>query len=66
VLYSANTVANGQGKPKLMVYIITVDQVEWVECWLAAFNRQEEWKLQTTKGVSRSKLERWLKKTNSV
>jgi hypothetical protein len=42
-----------------MVYIVTADQVE---CWFAAFNRQEEGKLQTTKGVSRSKLERWLKK----
>jgi hypothetical protein len=56
VWYSANTVANGRGS--LMVYIVTVDQVE---CWFAAFNRQEEWKLQTTKGVSRNKLERWLK-----
>jgi hypothetical protein len=57
VWYSANTVANGRGS--LMVYIVTADQVE---CWFAAFNRQEEGKLQTTKGVSRSKLERWLKK----
>jgi hypothetical protein len=36
-----------------MVYIVTVDQVE---CWFVAFNREEEWKLQTTKGVSRTSL----------
>lgn len=41
-----------------MVYVATADQVE---CWSAAFNRQQEWKLQATKGVSRSRLERWLK-----
>lgn len=54
--YSANTVANGRGS--VMVYVVTADQVE---CWSAAFNRQQEWKLQATKGVSRSRLERWLK-----
>lgn len=57
VWYSANTVANGRGS--VMVYAVTVDQVE---CWFAAFNRQEEWKLQTTKGVTRGRLEEWLKK----
>ncbi len=57
VWYSASTVTNGRAS--LMVYIVTVDSVA---CWFAAFNRQEEWKLQTTKGVSRSTLERWLNK----
>jgi len=57
VWYSANTVANGRGS--VMVYVVTVDQVQ---CWFAAFNREEEWKLQTTKGVTRDSLERWLKK----
>jgi len=57
VWYSANTVANGRGS--VMVYVVTADQVE---CWFAAFNRQEEWKLETTKGVTRDKLENWLEK----
>lgn len=57
VWYSANTVANGRGS--VMVYVVTADQVE---CWFAAFNRQEEWKLETTKGVTRAKLERWIEK----
>lgn len=54
--YSGNTVANGRGS--VMVYAVTADQVE---CWFAAFNRQQEWKLKTTKGVSRDRLERLLK-----
>ena len=57
VWYSANTVLNGRGS--VMVYVITADQVE---CWFAAFNRQEAWKLETTKGVNRDKVERWLEK----
>ena len=56
VWYSANSVANGRAS--VMVYVVTADQVE---CWFAAFNRQQEWKLQSTKGVSRDRLERWLK-----
>ena len=55
--YSANTVANGRGI--VMVYVVTADQVE---CWFAAFNREEEWKLKATKGVTRDKLESWLDK----
>jgi len=57
VWYSANTVSNGKGS--IMVYVVTADQVE---CWFAAFSREEEWKLQTTKGVTRDELERWLEK----
>lgn len=57
VWYSANTLVNGKGS--IMVYVVTVDQVE---CWFAAFDRQEEWRLQTTKGVTRDRLQRWLKK----
>jgi hypothetical protein len=57
VWYSGNTVVNGRGS--VMVYVVTVNHVE---CWFAAFNRQEEWKVQTTKGVTRDTVERWLKK----
>ena len=53
--YGANTVANGRGS--VMVYAVTADQVE---CWFAAFNRDEEWKLKATEGVTRSTLEHWL------
>ncbi|MBV9147002.1 MAG: hypothetical protein JO065_13875 [Acidobacteria bacterium] len=56
VWYSANTVANGRGS--VMVYVATADHVE---CWFAGFNRQQEWKLDTAKGVNRDTLERWLK-----
>jgi hypothetical protein len=37
-----------------MVYVVRVGQVE---CWFAAFNQEEEWKLQTANGVNGNKLE---------
>lgn len=55
VWYSANSVANGRGS--VMVYVVTANQTE---CWFAAFNREEKWKLLTTKGVTRDRVERWL------
>lgn len=54
--YSGNTVTNGKGS--VMVYVVAGGQVE---SWFAAFNRQQEWKLQATKGVGRNILEGWLK-----
>jgi hypothetical protein len=44
VWYSGNTVANGRGS--VMVYKVAAGELE---CWFAAFNRQEGWKLQATK-----------------
>ena len=55
VWYSANTLANG--KASVMVYSVAADGLE---CWFAAFNRHEGWKLQTTKGVSRVDVEHLL------
>jgi hypothetical protein len=52
VWYSANTVANGRGS--VMVYNVGASGLE---CWFAAFNRQEGWKVQQTKGVSRDDVE---------
>jgi hypothetical protein len=58
VWYSAKTVANGRGS--VMVYNATV---AGVECWFAAFSRQETWKLHATKGVSREEVEDMLSRT---
>ena len=55
VWYSANTVANDRGS--LMVYNVAPDGFE---CWFAAFVRRGEWKLRTTKGISRTKVEELL------
>jgi hypothetical protein len=52
VWYSAKTVANGRGS--VMVYNARADGVE---CWFAAFSRQETWKLYATKGVRREEVE---------
>ena len=52
VWYSGNTLANGRGS--IMVYNLLADQVE---CWFAAFNRQDGWKLSAAKGVSRQDVE---------
>ena len=55
VWYSGNTVANGKGS--VMVYTA---QDGWVDCWFAAFNRHENWKLHATKGVSRESVQQLL------
>jgi hypothetical protein len=52
VWYSANTIANGRGS--VMVYDLRADGLE---CWFAAFNRLQGWKVQQTKGVSRDDVE---------
>jgi hypothetical protein len=59
VWYSANTVANGRGS--VMVYNVATDGVQ---CWFAAFTRQETWKLHATKGVSREEVENLLGTTS--
>lgn len=56
VWYSGNTIANGRGS--VMVYSVKADQVE---CWFAAFNREQEWKLGATKGISRQDVERLIR-----
>jgi len=60
VWYSANTLANGRGS--VMVYNVSDGGLE---CWFAAFNRQEEWKLQATKGVSRDDVKQLLEVRSS-
>lgn len=60
VWYSANTVANGRGS--VMVYNIGVNGLE---CWFAAFNRREGWKVQQTKGVSRDDVEQLVEMRSS-
>src|ERR1700723_2623144 len=55
VWYSGNTLANGRGS--IMVYNLLADQLE---CWFAAFNRQDGGKLSATKGVSQQDVETWL------
>lgn len=55
VWYSANTLANGRAS--VMVYSVAGDQVE---AWFAAFNREQDWKLQATKDVSREDVQRLL------
>jgi hypothetical protein len=40
-----------------MVYKVVADQVQ---CWFAAFERQQDWKLHATKGISREDLEELL------
>lgn len=52
VWYSGKTLANGRGS--VMVYNLVSEQLE---CWFAAFNRQDGWKLRSTKGVSRQDVE---------
>jgi hypothetical protein len=37
-----------------MVYNVKGDRVS---CWFAAFSRQQEWKLNATKGISREDVE---------
>ena len=53
VWYSGNTVANGQGS--VMVYNVVRGEVQ---CWFAAFKRQQDWKLHATKGARREDVER--------
>jgi len=60
VWYSANTVANGHGS--VMVYNIGADGLE---CWFAAFNRRDGWKVQQTKGVSRDDVEQLVEMRSS-
>jgi hypothetical protein len=55
VWYSANTSANGRGS--VMVYTVAADQVE---CWFAAFNQTNEWKLHVAKGASRNYIQQLL------
>jgi hypothetical protein len=52
IWYSGNTVANGRGS--VMVYNVKGDRVS---CWFAAFSRQQQWKLNATKGISREDVE---------
>lgn len=52
VWYSGNTAANGRAS--VMVYELSRGRVT---CWFASFHRQNEWKLQATKGASRSDVE---------
>ncbi|MCU1268994.1 MAG: hypothetical protein JWN74_288 [Acidobacteriaceae bacterium] len=60
VWYSGNTVANGRGS--VMVYNVAAGGLE---SWFAAFKRQEGWKLQATKGVSRDDVEQLLQNRSS-
>jgi hypothetical protein len=57
VWFSSNTVANGKGS--VTVYCV-MDQS--AECWFAAFWREDcSWKLASTRGTSRSYVERLLR-----
>jgi len=60
VWYSAKTVANGRAS--VMIYNIGAKRVE---CWFAAFNRRDGWKVQQTKGVSRDDVERLVEVSSS-
>jgi hypothetical protein len=51
--YSSNTVSNGRGS--VMVYTVEAEQVN---TWFAAFNRDNRWRLQATKGAGREYVER--------
>lgn len=55
VWYSAKTLVNGRAS--VMVYSVAGDRVE---AWFAAFNRQQGWKLQATKGASRDEVQHLL------
>lgn len=59
IWYSTNTVANGRGS--LMVY--TVENRK-VDSWFASFVRNEDWKMQSTKGVSREVLQQFLNRSS--
>ena len=61
VWFSANTLGNGRAS--VMVYSVAGERVE---AWFAAFNRQQGWKLQATKGVSRDDVQHLLNTTSSV
>lgn len=56
VWYSGNTVANGRGS--VMVYNVTADRVQ---CWFAAFVREQAWRLGATKGISRQDVEKLIR-----
>jgi hypothetical protein len=55
VWYSGNTAANGRGS--VMVYRVAADRVE---CWFAAFNQKNRWKLHVAKGASRDDIQQLL------
>ena len=55
VWYSGNTAANGRGS--VMVYRVAADRVE---CWFAAFNQKNGWKLHVAKGASRDDIQQLL------
>jgi hypothetical protein len=55
VWYSGRTLANGRAS--VMVYSVAGDRVE---AWFAGFNRQQEWRLHSTKGASRDDVEQLL------
>jgi hypothetical protein len=59
IWYSTNTVANGRGS--LMVY--TVEKRK-VDSWFASFVRNEDWKMHSTKGVSRAVLQQFLNRSS--
>ena len=59
IWYSANSVANGRGS--LMVYAVNHGKVE---SWFASFVRKEDWKLHSTKGVSRAVLQQFLNRSS--
>jgi len=55
VWYSAKTLVNGRAS--VMVYSVVGNRVE---AWFAAFNRQQGWKFQATKGASRDDVQQML------
>ncbi len=55
VWYSAKTLGNGRAS--VMVYSVAGERVE---AWFAAFNRQQDWTLQATKGANRDDVQRLL------
>ena len=55
VWYSGNTLANGRGS--VMVYSVAADRVE---CWFAAFNQKNGWKLRVARGASANDIQQLL------
>jgi hypothetical protein len=58
IWYSARTLSNS--KANVMAYNISGDRVE---AWFAAFNRQDCWKLQATRGANRDQIQQLLNAT---
>lgn len=52
---SGNTVENGRGS--VMIYETSNSHTDY---WFAAFNRRDAWRLRTTEGVSRERVEQLL------